>query len=103
MLSDPRAIAKLAIIGVLIASIVGCFAYVAGWLSPHLLTQRRFVDGFEEVNGLHPGFRRNHAKGVCIGGYFEGNGAGMRLSRASVFQPSRVPRMRRCLPRRSQA
>ncbi len=61
-----------------------------GWLSPGLLTPSRFVDGFEEVNGVHPGFRRNHAKGVCVGGYFESNGNGTRLSKASVFEPGRV-------------
>ena len=90
MLSEPRTVVKVAIIGALVLCIVGSFAYVAGWLSPGLLTPRRFADGFEEVNGVHPGFRRNHAKGVCVGGYFESNGKGTRLSRASVFEPGRV-------------
>jgi len=90
VLSDPRSVVKLAIIGALVLCIVGSFAYVAGWLSPGRLTPWRFVDGFEEVNGVHPGFRRNHAKGVCIAGYFESNGQGARLSKASVFQPGRV-------------
>jgi catalase len=90
MLSEPRTVVKLAIIGALVLCIVGSFAYVAGWFSPGLLTPRRFVDGFEEVNGVHPGFRRNHAKGVCVGGYFESNGKGTRLSKASVFEAGRV-------------
>jgi catalase len=90
MLKQPRSVAKLAIIGALVFLIGGSFAYVAGWLSPGRLTPRRFVDGFEEVNGVHPGFRRNHAKGVCISGYFQSNGQGMRLSTASEFQPGRV-------------
>jgi catalase len=90
MLSKPRSVVKLAIIGALLLCIVGSFAYVGGWLSPGLLTPRRFVDGFEEVNGVHPGFRRNHAKGVYVGGYFESNGQGTRLSKASVFEPGRV-------------
>lgn len=49
------------------------------------------IDGFEEVNGVHPGFRRNHAKGVCIAGYFDSNGEGVRLSKAAVFRPGKVP------------
>jgi catalase len=67
------------------------FAYTGGWLTPHALTPARFADGFEQVNGKHPGFRRNHAKGVCVSGYFESNGRGAALSKASVFQAGRVP------------
>ncbi len=81
---------RWAAIGVVIAAIVGAFAYTGGWFSPNLLTPARFVDGFERVNGIHPGFRRNHAKGLCISGYFDSNGNGVRLSRASLFQPGRV-------------
>src|SRR5258707_2351389 len=46
---------------------------------------------FEKVNGPHPGFRRNHAKGVCISGYFDSNGRGVALSKAAIFRPGRVP------------
>lgn len=67
------------------------FAYTGGWLSPHALTPARFVDRFEQVNGVHPGFRRNHAKGVCISGWFDSNGQGAELSEATVFQQGRVP------------
>jgi catalase len=49
------------------------------------------INTFEQVNGLHPGFRRNHAKGVCINGYFDSNGRGVALSKAAVFPPGRVP------------
>jgi catalase len=71
---------------------VGCaFLYVGGWLSPHKLTPSRFINTFQEVNGPHPGFRRNHAKGVCVSGTFESNGQGSRLSKAVVFRPGRVP------------
>ena len=92
MSNDDRSpILRLALIGILVLCIVGSFAYVGGWLSPGLLTPKRFVNGFEQVSGLHPGFRRNHAKGVCIAGYFDSNGAGVRLSKAGVFKPGRVP------------
>jgi catalase len=89
ILGQPGALIKLAVIGGLVVCILGSFAYVAGWLSPGKLTPRRFINGFEEVNGIYPGFRRNHAKGLCIDGYFDSNGQGARLSRAAVFAPGR--------------
>ena len=82
---------RMAAIGVVIAGIVGAFAYAGGWLSPHTLSPASMIDTFEKVNGLHPGFRRNHAKGVCVSGYFESNGRGVELSKAVVFSVGRVP------------
>lgn len=92
-LTDKDGLVRLAAIGaaVAIASVAGCFACVAGWLSPCSLTQARIIEAFEQVNGIYSGFRRNHAKGVCIAGYFESNGQGARLSKAVVFQPGRGP------------
>jgi catalase len=91
-LTDKGDLARLAVIGVTVLAISGCFAYVAGWLTPSRLTQARVIDRFEEVSGgIHPGFRRNHAKGVCVTGSFESNGQGVRLSKAVVFRPGSVP------------
>src|SRR6516164_389235 len=84
-------LARLTLIGVVLAAVAGTFAYLGGWFTPNELTPARFVDGFEEVNGVHSGFRRNHAKGVSVSGFFESNGQGVRLSKAVVFQPRRVP------------
>jgi catalase len=81
----------LSVIGAITVGIIVCFAYVGGFLSPNRLTQARMINAFEEVNGVHPGFRRNHAKGVCIAGHFDSNGNGMGLSKAVVFEPGRVP------------
>jgi catalase len=83
--------ARFALIGLILTSVLGAFAYLGGWLTSNALTPARFVDGFEEVNGVHSGFRRNHAKGVGVSGLFESNGNGVRLSKAAVFQPGRVP------------
>ncbi len=90
-LSRASLLARLAAIGIVIASVVAAFAYVGGWFSPHRLTPARFIDTFEKVNGIHPGFRRNHAKGVCVTGFFDSNGDGVRLSKAVVFRRGRVP------------
>src|SRR5260370_19030365 len=84
-------IIRLAAIGVLLAGIAGLFAYARGWLTPRALSPASMVDTFEKVYGQHPGFRRNHAKGVCVTGYFESNGHGRPLSKASAFLPGRVP------------
>lgn len=83
--------ARLALIGIVLALIIGIFAYLGGWLTPKRLTPGRLTDGFETVDGIHPGFRRNHAKGIGVSGFFESNGKGERLSKASVFRSGRVP------------
>ena len=79
-----------------IAAIAGAialaFAWVAGWLTPGRLTSERFTNAIEAGNGeIYPGFRRAHAKGVCVAGYFEGNGQGVALSSASIFAAVRTP------------
>jgi catalase len=55
-------LARLALIGVALAAVAGTIFYLGGWFMPNALTPARFADGLEEVNGVHPGFRRNHAK-----------------------------------------
>lgn len=43
------------------------------------------VDQFQKNEGVFPGHRRNHAKGVCISGYFQGSGKATPYSVARVF------------------
>jgi catalase len=90
-LTGASMLSRLAAIAVLILGVVGGFLYLGGWFSPDKLTPARFVDEFQRVNGTYSGFRRNHAKGVCVSGFFESNGQGTRLSKAVVFQSGRVP------------
>jgi catalase len=82
---------RLIAIAVVLAGTAALFVYAGGWLTPHTLSPALMVNTFEQVNGSHPGFRRNHAKGVCVAGYFESNGQAQSLSKASVFLPGRVP------------
>jgi catalase len=89
-LGNVSALARFVLIGLVLAAVAGTFAYLGGWFTPSRLTPARFVDGFEQVNGVHPGFRRNHAKGVGVSGSFESNGNGVRLSQAAVFRPGRL-------------
>ena len=80
-LTRPSSLARLAGIGVVVLAISGAFAGTAGWLSPGRLGPDRIIDQFETANGPHPGFRRNHAKGVCLTGSFESNGNAARACR----------------------
>ena len=79
-----------AIVGAIVVS-TGLFLYAGGWFTPHNLTPAGIINTFEYLNGVHSGFRRNHAKGVCVTGYFESNGQGRTISKAQVFVPGRVP------------
>jgi len=90
-LSKVGTLVRFAVIGGVLMAITGPFAYLGGWLTPKDLRPADFADEFERVAGVHSGFRRNHAKGVGVSGFFESNGAGARLSRAIVFQVGRVP------------
>lgn len=47
----------------------------------------QIVNQFQKNGGVFPGERRNHAKGVCISGYFQSSGAAARYSVAQVFAP----------------
>ena len=82
---------RLAAIGTVVLSLAGGFAYVAGWLTPGRLSAHRIINAFETDNGVHPGFRRNHAKGVCVAGYFDSNGNAAAISGAAVFAPGVTP------------
>src|SRR4029450_5685508 len=90
-LSRPALILRLGIIGAVLATAAGIFAWAGGWLTPSALSPASVINTFEKVNGPHPGFRRNHAKGVCVSGYFDSNGRGVALSKAAVFPAGRVP------------
>lgn len=82
---------RWAAIGVAVAGVAAAFGYVGGWLAPQRLTPEKVVDALQANGGQHPGYRRNHAKGVCVGGYFEGNGAASAYSIAPFFQATRTP------------
>lgn len=82
---------RLTAIGVCVIGPALAFAYVGGWLGPKHLSSDSIVDALQTNGGDHPGYRRNHAKGVCVSGYFESNGALSSYSTAAVFAPGRTP------------
>jgi catalase len=70
---------------------LGALLYANSWIGPARLTPQVFLDGFAKVFGRQPGFRKNHAKGVSVAGWFDSNGNGRELSKATVFRPARSP------------
>ncbi|WP_328332640.1 catalase family peroxidase [Streptomyces sp. NBC_00455] len=85
-----RALLGLAATAGVGAANVGAFAYAGDLFPEDRLTPARFVDRFEQVAGRHPGFRRNHAKGVSVSGHFTANGDGSDVSKAVVFESGRT-------------
>jgi len=94
-IATPPTMAKslgfLALIGVIGAVALAAFAYVGGWFSPARIGGDTMANALQTNGGVYPGFRRAHAKGVCVSGRFEANGAGVPLSRASLFRQGTVP------------
>ena len=90
-LSSASTLLRLAGIGAVVAVAAGVFFYVNGTLDPQRLTPNGFVNTLEHNNGVYPGYRRNHAKGVCVVGYFDSSGDAQGLSAAQVFQAGRTP------------
>jgi catalase len=61
----------------------------AGADTPPLPTQ--IVDLANKVDGVHPGFRAFHAKGIVVEGSFKASAEAARLSRAALFNGSTIP------------
>ncbi len=89
--ADAPLLVPAAVIGLTAVGLVAAFCFAAGWIGPERLGPKRIINTFNANFGEHPGFRRNHAKGVCVDGYFDGNGNAAGLSVASVFGQTRTP------------
>ena len=48
------------------------------------------VETLEGTFGVHPGLRRNHAKGTCAAGEFVGQTAAQELSRSALFSGTHI-------------
>jgi catalase len=51
----------------------------------------QIVNLANEVDGVHPGFRAFHAKGVVVEGSFKASAEAARLSRATLFNGGSIP------------
>ena len=90
-LHGPAKALRLAAIAATLAALGAGFAYAAGWIGAPRLTPQRIIDTFEAQAGHHPGYRKNHAKGLCVSGYFQASGQAASLSSARVFSQQKVP------------
>jgi catalase len=89
---DPFPAARLAVIALVAGGTAGAFGWAAGWASPGRLGPATLADALQNNTGqVFPGFRRAHAKGLCVMGSFQGNGQGQSLSKAAVFGSGQVP------------
>lgn len=79
-LSVGHKIVRLAIIIMIPLLVIALFMWAGGWLDTGRLTSDKLITALEKSNGNHPGYRRNHAKGVCILGDFSANGNASALS-----------------------
>ncbi|WP_240431199.1 catalase family peroxidase [Mycobacterium kyogaense] len=90
---DRRSVlAGLAGVGAFLAVDLGAVAYANDWIRPAArFTRQTVIDGLRGVYGTHLGFRKDHAKGVAVTGYFDSIGNAATLSEAVVFRAGRTP------------
>lgn len=84
-LSTGQKIVRLCLVAIIPLVLIALFLWSGGWLTPNRLTSDKLVSVLQKSGGEHPGFRRNHAKGVCVVGDFISNGQVSSLSRAALF------------------
>ena len=58
---------------------------------PNDVSSGQFIQQLEKNAGIHPGYRRNHASGLCMQGYFEGNNALHEYSDSAMFFNQKTP------------
>lgn len=91
-MSAPNPLPGLLGITAVTSGLALALAWTAGWIAPDRLTSQRFLDTLEGPAGpAFPGHRRAHAKGFCVLGEFQSNGAGAALSRAEVLAAGTTP------------
>jgi catalase len=96
MPSSPSPAPRYVLIGTLLVALLLLFAWVRGVLSPARISGDKITDALQGAAGkIFPGYRRAHAKGVCVAGSFASNGAGAALSEAALLAAGQVPVMGR--------
>ena len=81
---------RYVMIFLVIAALVLGFLYAAGVFGGHGTTAQKFVD-LQENNKPHYGFRRAHAKGVCLQGEFVSSGLLAPYSTSVFFRQGTQP------------
>ncbi|WP_336242643.1 catalase family peroxidase [Enterobacter cloacae] len=82
---NRQTLMRLALVGIIPLILLLLFLWAGGWLTPERLTSDKLVNVLQQSSGVHEGYRRNHAKGMCVLGTFISNGNASTLSRALLF------------------
>ena len=79
---------------IILIAIISLFAltilYFTGAFNRDAVTAQRFVN-LQQGDKTHEGFRRAHAKGICLAGSFESTGELAKYSQAKVFDLGATP------------
>ncbi|KTF11551.1 catalase family peroxidase [Pseudoalteromonas sp. 10-33] len=79
---------------IILIAIISLFAltilYFTGAFNRDAVTAQRFVN-LQQGDKTHKGFRRAHAKGICLAGSFESTGELAKYSQAKVFDLGATP------------
>ena len=81
----------LAAIGLVAGTLSGAFAWTAGWLDGGRLTAPGMLAAIEATGLPQPGYRRAHAKGVCVVGHFQATPEARALSTAPTLSGAVLP------------
>lgn len=84
-LSLRQKLARLSLVAAVPLALILLFLWAGGWLAPQRLSADKLIGALEQTGGKHPGYRRNHAKGVCVMGNFVSSGNASVISRAALF------------------
>ncbi|MGQ3902291.1 catalase family peroxidase [Mixta calida] len=76
---------RLSLIAAVPLSLTFLILWAGGWLTPQRLSSDKLIVTLEQSGGKHPGYRRNHAKGVCVVGNFISSGNASAISHAALF------------------
>ncbi len=89
-LSKPARCWRIFAVGSVVTLMAAGFYALANGIGFQTVSSIQFVD-LQEGPEPAAGFRRAHAKGICVAGYFESSGQLAALSRAELFEAGRVP------------
>ena len=84
-LSLRQKLARLSLVAAVPLALILLFLWAGGWLAPQRLSADKLIGALEQTGGKHPGYRRNHAKGICVMGNFVSSGNASVISRAALF------------------
>lgn len=81
----------LLLIGAIVLALLAGFAWAAGLIGHRRISGGTIADVLQTNGGLFPGYRRAHAKGLCLTGRFDANGNGAVLSSAPMLKTGEYP------------